>query len=135
VKLERSPGLHPALLFVAPSLGVVLSLIFFIVLSTSFLLQPGVEVSVPDSPFLLAPQRDPQVVSVTAAPLAAVFFENEQVSLEMLRARLASGEGRKRTVIIKADRLAPFDLVARVMSVALGLGYPTVIATNHEGPR
>jgi biopolymer transport protein ExbD len=132
VKLVRSPGLHPALLFVAPALDVVLSLIFFIVLSTSFLLQPGVAVSVPDSPFLLAPQRDPQVVSVTAAPLTAVYFENEQVSFEVLRARLASGTGRKRTVVIKADRLAPFDLVARVMAVALELGYPTVIATNEE---
>jgi biopolymer transport protein ExbD len=119
---------------VAPALNVVLSLIFFIVLSTSFLLQPGVEVSVPDSPFLLAPQRDPQVVSVTAAPLTAVYFENEQVSFESLRKRLTSGDGRKRTVIIKADRLAPFDLVSRVMSIALELGYPTVIATN-EDPR
>jgi len=132
VKLVRSPGLHPALLFVAPALDVVLSLIFFLVLSTSFLLQPGVAVSVPDSPFLLAPQRDPQVVSVTAAPLTAVYFENEQVSFEVLRARLAAGAGRKRTLVIKADRLAPFDLVARVMAVALELGYPTVIATNEE---
>jgi biopolymer transport protein ExbD len=72
------------------------------------------------------------VVSVTAAPLTAVYFENEQVSFEVLRARLASGTGRKRTVVIKADRLAPFDLVARVMAVALELGYPTVIATNEE---
>jgi biopolymer transport protein ExbD len=132
VKLVRSPGLHPALLFVAPALDVVLALIFFIVLSTSFLLQPGVAVSVPDSPFLLAPQREPQVVSVTAAPLTAVYFENEQVSFEVLRERLTASERRKRTVIIKADRLAPFDLVARVMAVALELGYPTVIATNED---
>lgn len=132
MKLVRSPGLHPAFLFVAPALDVVLSLIFFIVLSTSFLLQPGVAVSVPDSPFLLAPQREPQVVSVTAAPLTAVYFENEQVSIEVLRERLTASEGRKRTVIIKADRLAPFDLVARVMAVALELGYPTVIATNED---
>lgn len=129
MKLARSPGPHPALLFVAPALGVVLSLIFFIVLSTSFLLQPGVAVSVPESPFLLSPQRDPQVVSVTAAPLTAVYFENEEIPIAGLRARLSAGDGR-RTLIIKADRLAPFDLVARVMSVALELGYPTVLATS-----
>ncbi len=130
MKLARSPGPHPALLFVAPTLGVVLSLIFFIVLSTSFLLQPGVAVSVPESPFLLSPQRDPQVVSVTAAPLTAVYFENEEIPIAGLRARLSAGDGRRRTLIIKADRLAPFDLVARVMSVALELGYPTVLATS-----
>jgi len=130
VKLVRTAGLHPALIFVAPALDVVLALVFFIVLSTSFLLQPGVSVSVPSSPFLLAPQRDPQVISVTAPPLSAVYFESDEVSLEALRERLLAQQGRRRTVVIKADQLAAFDLVARVMSVSLELGYPTVLATS-----
>lgn len=132
MKLLRTAGPHPALIFVAPALDVVLALVFFIVLSTSFLLQPGVAVSVPDSPFLLAPQRDPQIVSVTAPPLSAIYFENEEVSFERLREKLAAAPGRKRPVIIKADRLAPFDLVARTMNVALELGFPTVLATGEE---
>ena len=134
MKLVRTAEPHPALIFVAPGLDVVLILLFFLVLSTSFLLQPGVAVSVPDSPFLLAPQRDPQVVSVTAAPTSAVYFENRQVSFETLRSRLEAQHGRKRTIVIKADRLAPFDLIAHVMTVALELGYPTVVATS-ESPR
>lgn len=134
MKLLRSAGPHPALIFVAPALDVVLILVFFLVLSTSFLLQPGVAVTVPDSPFLLAPQRDPQVVSVTAAPTSAVYFENQQVSFETLRNKLEGQHGRKRTVIIKADRLAPFDLITKVMTVSLELGYPTVVATS-ENPQ
>lgn len=129
MKLVRTAEPHPALIFVAPALDVVLILVFFLLLSTSFLLQPGVAVSVPDSPFLLAPQRDPQVVSVTAAPTSAVYFENQEVSFGTLRSKLESGRERNRTIVIKADRLAPFDLVARVMTVALELGYPTVVAT------
>jgi biopolymer transport protein ExbD len=105
VKLQRSPSLHPALLFIAPSLDVVLALIFFIILSTSFLLQPGVGVSVPDSPFLLAPQRNPLIISIVAAPLSSVYFENEETDLEKL---------------------------AAVMNISLGLGYPTVIATSED---
>lgn len=132
MKLVRTAEPHPALIFVAPALDVVLILVFFLVLSTSFLLQPGVAVSVPDSPFLLAPQRDPQVVSVTAAPTSAVYFENQQVSFEALRNKLESQRGRKRTVVIKADRLASFDLIARVMTVSLELGYPTVVATSEN---
>lgn len=134
MKLVRTAEPHPALIFVAPALDVVLILVFFLLLSTSFLLQPGVAVAVPDSPFLLAPQRDPQVISVTAAPTSAVYFENQQVSFETLRTRLESQRGRKRTIVIKADRLAPFDLIAHVMTVSLELGYPTVIATS-ENPR
>jgi len=132
VKLERSPGPHPALIFVAPALDVILLLIFFLLLSTSFLLQPGIAVSVPDSPFLLAPQREPQVVSVTAAPTSSVYFENGEVSFDSLRKKLAAQRGSKRTIIIKADRQAPFEQMARVMSIALELGFPTVIATSEE---
>lgn len=132
MKLERSPGLHPALMFIAPSLDVVLALIFFIILSTSFLLQPGVEVSVPDSPFLLAPQRDPLVVSIAAPPISALYFENEQVSLEELRERLERRPSRNNTIIIKSDRLAPVEQLAGVMNITLGMGYPTVVATSEE---
>jgi len=132
VKLARTPAPAPALIFIAPALDVVLSLIFFLLLSTSFLLQPGVAVSVPDSPFLLAPQRDPQVVSITAAPLSSVYFDNAQVSFEHLREKLAAQRGRKRPVIIKADRQAPFEQIARVMTIALELGFPTVVATSED---
>ena len=132
MKLERSPGLHPALIFIAPSLDVVLALIFFIILSTSFLLQPGVEVSVPDSPFLLAPQRDPLVVSIAAPPISALYFENEQVTLEELRERLERRPSRNNTIIIKSDRLAPVEQLAGVMNITLGMGYPTVVATSEE---
>jgi len=132
VKLVRSPDLHPALIFVAPALDVVLSLVFFVILSTSFLLQPGVGVSVPESPFLLAPQREPQVIGVTAAPFSAIYFENEKVSPAELRALLEAQRGRKRTVVIKADRQAPFDQIAAVMTISLEMGFPTVMATTEE---
>jgi biopolymer transport protein ExbD len=132
VKLQRSTSLHPALLFIAPSLDVVLALIFFIILSTSFLLQPGVSVSVPDSPFLLAPQHDPLVVSIVAAPLSAVYFENEETTLEELREKLRARTERHHTLIIKTDRQAAFEKLTAVMNISLGLGYPTVIATSEE---
>lgn len=132
MKLQRSPALHPALMFIAPSLDVVLVLIFYIILSTSFLLQPGVGVSVPDSPFLLAPQRDPLIISIVAAPLSTVYFENEETTLEELRNRLRARTSRHHTLIIKTDRHAPFEKLAAVMNISLELGYPTVIATSEE---
>jgi len=117
-------------MFIAPALDVVLALVFFIVLSTSFLLQPGIAVSVPDSPFLLAPQRDPLVVSLVVAPASAVYFEDEQVSLDELRSRLERRPTRNNTIIVKSDRLTAVEDLARVMNITLALGYPTVIATS-----
>jgi biopolymer transport protein ExbD len=132
VKIDRSPGLHPALMFIAPSLNVVLLLVFYIILSTSFLLQPGVTVDVPQSPFLLAPQRNPLIISIAAAPLSSIYFENAAVTFEELRTKLTEYGGRNHTLIIKTDRRSAVDQLAKVMTVSLSLGYPTVIATSEE---
>ena len=132
MKIQRSPGLHPALMFIAPSLNVVLLLVFYIILSTSFLLQPGVKVDVPQSPFLLAPQRNPLIISIAAAPLSSIYFENDAVTFDELRTKLKEYGGRNHTVIIKTDRRSAVEQLAQVMTVSLSLGYPTVIATSEE---
>jgi len=132
VKIQRSPGLHPALMFIAPSLNVVLLLVFYVILSTSFLLQPGVKVDVPQSPFLLAPQRNPLIISIAAAPISSIYFENEAVTFEELRRKLKEYGGRNHTVIIKTDRRSAVEELAKVMTVSLSLGYPTVIATSDQ---
>jgi len=132
VKIQRTPGLHPALMFIAPSLNVVLLLVFYIILSTSFLLQPGVMVDVPQSPFLLAPQRNPLIISIAAAPLSSIYFENDAVTFDELRTKLKEYGGRNHTVIIKTDRRSAVEQLTQVMTVSLSLGYPTVIATSEE---
>ena len=132
MKIQRSPGLHPALMFIAPSLNVVLLLVFYIILSTSFLLQPGVKVDVPQSPFLLAPQRNPLIISIVAAPLSAIYFENDAVTFEELSRKLKEYGGRNHTVIIKTDRRSAVEQLTKVMTVSLSLGYPTVIATSDQ---
>lgn len=132
MKLRRASAPHPGLLFLAPALGLMMILIFFLLLSTTFLVQPGVAVSVPESPFVLSPQRNPRIVSVTAPPLSAIFFENEETSIPLLRERLKNLRGRTQTIIVKADKHALYEGVAAVMNVALELGFPVVLATSEE---
>lgn len=133
MKLRRTSAPHPGLLFLAPALGLMMILIFFLLLSTTFLVQPGVAVSVPESPFVLSPQRNPRIISVTAPPLSAIFFENEETSIPLLRERLKNLRGRTQTIIVKADKHALYEGVAAVMNVALELGFPVVLATAEEG--
>ncbi len=136
MKLRRSyaPVAAP-LLFLAPALEVVLILIFFLLLSRSFLLQPGIAVAVPQSPFILSPQRNPQIVSVTAPPLSAVFYDNEEMDIARLRERLQSSRGRSQTIIIKADKHALYENIVAVTNIALELGFPVVLATSEESDR
>lgn len=132
MKLRRSPVPNPGLLFLAPAFGLFLILVFFLMPSSAFLLQPGVSVNVPESPFLLSPQRNPRIISITAPPLSAVFFENQETDLIQLRQTLEKIRGRTQTVIIKADKRAMYETVSAVMNLALELGFPVVLATAEE---
>lgn len=113
-----------------PALTVGAILVFFVLLGGTFLLQPGISVQVPSSPFLLAPQRNPKIVAVTAAPVPAIFFDNLQVTADGLEKMLRQLRGESRTIIIKADRLAPVDLVVQVFNLAAGQGFNVVLATS-----
>lgn len=132
MKLQRSPVPHPVLIVFAPALALAMMLIFFLLLSTSFMLQPGVAVNVPSSPFLLSPQRNPRIISVTAPPLSAIFFENEEVEVTRLRETLQKIQGRSQTIIIKADKRALYENISAVLNAALETGFPVVLATAEE---
>lgn len=130
MKLHRSPEPRQSLLYLAPFVSVGLILLGLLPLCTTFLLQPGIAVNVPLSPFLLLPQQDPAVVSITSTPAAKIFFENEEVSKQDLGDRLDKRESRSRTVIIKADRTVQLDAVVEVMNLIIQHGYGVVLATT-----
>lgn len=133
MKLHRSlnPRFTP-ILFI-PVADVAAALIFFFLLSGTFLLQPGIAVDVPRSPFVLAPQRNPRVVSITSAPAPAIYFENQRVTAAELATRLAE-HSEDTTLIIKSDRAAPVELVVAVSTVAIAAGCTVVLATSESNP-
>lgn len=120
------------MLLLAPAFTVALNLVVFLLLSSTFILQPGIAVQVPTSPFLLSPERDPRIVSITGPPLSAIFFQGEQMNLRRLRAELQKLRGRSQTIVIKADGRALYEKISTVTNVALELGFPVVLATSEE---
>lgn len=133
MKLHRTLNPGFALLLLLPVADVAAALLLFLLLAGGFLLQPGIAVEVPDSPFLLAPQRDPLVVSITSEPLPAIYYDDRCVDARELDASLEKIHGRARTLIIKADRNAPVDLLVQVTNTAITRGFSVVLATS--GPK
>ena len=67
MKLSRTKDYNFGWLVVFPLIDVVFLLIFFLLLSSNFVFQPGVAVSAPASPFLLGAQQffgTPQLLPV-----------------------------------------------------------------------
>lgn len=132
MKLQRTYSPDATWLLLAPVADVVLMLIFFLLLCTSVVLQPGIAVEVPPSPFLLPPQKNPLVISITAPPLSAIFLANQNLPLEKLGSSLREKNAQAHSVIVKADRRAPLWLVVEVLQCSIKQGFSVVLATRES---
>jgi len=132
MKLSRTSQLNFGWLYVIPLLDVVLLLIFFFLLSSNFVLQPGISVTVPFSPFVLGPRPNQQIISITGGPNPAIYLRDQKISLNQLGPALDLTKKEGRTIVIKADRQTSYDLVMAVTNAALERGITSVLATNPQ---
>jgi biopolymer transport protein ExbD len=126
MKLSRTSTISFGWLYVFPLLDVVFLLIFFFLLSSSFVLQPGIAVTVPFSRFTLGPQPNQQIISITGGPNPAIYLRDQKVTLGQLGPALDVTKREGRSIVIKADRLVSYDLVMAVTNVALERGISSV---------
>ena len=126
MKLSRTTTISFGWLYVFPLLDVVFLLIFFFLLSSSFVLQPGIAVTVPFSRFTLGPQPNQQIISITGGPNPAIYLRDQKVTLAQLGPALDVTKREGRSIVIKADRLVSYDLVMAVTNTALERGISAV---------
>jgi biopolymer transport protein ExbD len=133
MKLSRTTTISFGWLYVFPLLDVVFLLIFFFLLSSSFVLQPGIAVTVPFSRFTLGPQPNQQIISITGGPNPAIYLRDQKVTLAQLGPALDVTKREGRSIVIKADSLVSYDLVMAVTNAALERGISSVaLATTPQ---
>jgi biopolymer transport protein ExbD len=134
MKLTRTKEYHFAWLVVFPLIDVMFLLIFFLLLSSNFILQPGISVSLPLSRFTLEPQLNQQIISITGGAVPTIYFRDQKITVEQLGPLLDAAKREGRSIIIKADRLAPYETVVAVTDAALAHGI-TSVALATTAPR
>jgi biopolymer transport protein ExbD len=134
MKLTRTKEYHFAWLVVFPLIDVVFLLIFFLLLSSNFILQPGISVSLPLSRFTLEPQLNQQIISITGGAVPTIYFREQKITVEQLGPLLDAAKREGRSIIIKADRLTPYETVVSVTNAALEHGI-TSVALATTAPR
>jgi biopolymer transport protein ExbD len=116
----------------APLLNVILLLMCFFLLSSSFVLQPGIKIDPPRmnssigspaSRLIVAVTLSPQQYDDKGAPLArqpVLYFNDEIVTLDGLRTALDQlpASRIKPTLVVKADKDVPLELIANLIDVA-----------------
>ena len=131
MKLSRTVTFNFGWLVLIALVDVAFLLVFFLLLSSNFILQQGISVSMPFSRFTLGPQTNQQIISITGGAVPAIYFREQRVTIEQLGPLLDAAKRENQSIIIKADRTTPYETVAEVTNAALEHGITSVaLAAN-----
>jgi biopolymer transport protein ExbD len=134
MKLSRTKEYNFGWLVVLPMIDIAFLLIFFLLISSNFILQPGISVSLPFSRFTLGPQVNEQIISITGGAAPAIYFRDQKVTLDQLGPMLDAAKREGKSIIIKADRFTPYEMIIEVTNAALEHGI-TSVALAASPPR
>ena len=126
MKLIRTTNYNFGWLLLIGLVDLAFLLVFFLLLSSNFILQQGISISMPFSRFSLGPQSNQQIISITGGAVPAIYFQDQRVTMEQLGPLLDAAKRKDQSIIIKADRSASYETVAEVTNVALERGITSV---------
>jgi biopolymer transport protein ExbD len=119
VKLSRTTNYNFGWLLLIGLVDLAFLLVFFLLLSSNFILQQGISIAMPFSRFTLGPQSNQQIISITGGAVPAIYFQDQRVTMEQLGPLLDAAKRKDQSIIIKADRSAAYETVAEVTNAAL----------------
>lgn len=126
MKLSRTTNYNFGWLLLIGLVDLAFLLAFFLLLSSNFILQQGISISMPFSRFSLGPQSNQQIISITGGAVPAIYFQDQRVTMEQLGPLLEAAKRKDQSIIIKADRSASYETVAEVTNAALEHGITSV---------
>ena len=129
MRLSRR-GADPVAVDIAPMIDVVFLQLIYFMLTSSFVLSPGIRVILPKATTSQRLSISNLVITLTKDHV--IYWEEEVVTLKELRKRLKDVGGNK-PVLIRADRHAYVDKLIELWDLCRDSGYKEVhIATLSE---
>lgn len=128
---EDENKMEPLTLFSQSSLtDIVLLLLIFFLLTSSFVTNFGIKVNIPEAE--TGAQTDSQFINVAVTKDGEFFVNGELTGKGMLASSLqeAKNENPEGTLVLRADKDAIVDNAVRVMNVAKALQLNIVMATE-----
>ncbi len=135
--MDFEPERKPIVAFSAIGLtDIVFLLLIFFLLSSTYILQPGIKVDLPEAQVVETVER--QTLTVTIPISGGVYLNDEPVSLAELPARLRQelAGGADKDIILRADEDIPFKRAVEIMDIAkrVGVGrFLVATRTREEG--
>lgn len=126
MKLKRQVEIVEGLPDLTALINVVLLLVFFFLLSSTFVQRPGLKIDLPVSKTLGVLPYESLVVMITAPD--EVFFRNRKMTLGQLREELTreAANSVDQQVVIQADGRVPYATIVEVMDMAFQCNFQAV---------
>lgn len=129
MNLSRLQPAKPGWMLFAPTICVLGLLLFFFFFGRSFVVQPGIAVVPPPSPFIVAPAGGASVVTILSGVNPQIFFQDRPMTLvELDQALQNTPDAAARTLIIRADGGTSYNTVLAVANKAIERHFSVVLA-------
>jgi biopolymer transport protein ExbD len=127
--LQFSSSRKPLTTFSAAGLtDIVLLLLIFFLLTSSFIPQFGIRVDLPNAD--ASAPADPNYVTVIITDDGRFFVEQSEVPREALLSSIREARGTRTALLLRADESATINQFAAVANVAKALRMSTLMATE-----
>lgn len=120
------------LLNITPLIDVLFILIIFFAVSSTFLEQPGIKLSLPKAKKTDLQKIEKAVLFI--GPDKLLLFRDKEISIENLGSMLkdAMQKSTDKSLIVNADETVPHGLVVRVMDIARQSGVKKLVVATEQ---
>lgn len=128
-RLKRRTQIRKGQLDIAPLIDVVFLLLIFFMLTSNFIFQPGIKVSLPKAVTSEVLAGENLVIAVTGQDL--LFLNEKPISVSDLMAELKAAAREGKSLLIRADTNASLGRVVEIWDLCRQYGIAQInIATN-----
>lgn len=128
-RMELEHGLKQ--IDIAPLIDIIFQLLIFFMLTSSFIMQPGIKVNLPKAVTSEVVKFENIELLVTGENVT--YLNGRVVTMQEIKAIIKAAAKKSQAVLIKADRRASLGRVVEIWDLARDMGITQInIATNQE---
>lgn len=130
-RLKRRTEIKKGAIDMAPLIDVVFQLLIFFMLTSNFVLQPGIRVSLPKAISSEVIRSENLVVTLSGQDL--LFLNDQPTTVQQLVPQIRQAAQDNKTVLLRADTSASLGRVVEIWDLCREYGIPQInIATNQK---
>jgi biopolymer transport protein ExbD len=128
-RMELEHGLKQ--IDIAPLIDIIFQLLIFFMLTSSFVMQPGIKVNLPKA--LTSEVVTAENIEILVTAENVTYLNGKVVTVPELKSILKLAAKRNQSILIKADKRTSLGRVVEIWDLARDLGITQInIATNQE---